>query len=99
MTSLVRDGTLGPPASEPTGADERERFGFVGSLVRRRLGAGDELYNVFVRNGRLTFQGDGQDLRLSERTPGLFFTPDGDTFGPRSPVASFRNISMYESCR
>ena len=101
--SVVRpyDGTvwtLGSPASEPRGPDRKEWSGYVGSYVRKRFGVGERLYNVSVRNGWLHFQGDGQDFRLSEHTPGLFFTPDGEAVDLRGPAFSFRNIRLYKTC-
>jgi len=101
--SLVRpyDGsvwTLGTPANEPKGPDKKEWNGYVGSYVRERFGFGEKLYNVSVKNGWLHFQGDGQDFRLSEHTPGLFFTPDGEAVDLRGPVFSFRNIRLYKGC-
>ncbi len=101
--SVVRpyDGTvwtLGSPANEPRGPDRKEWAGYVGSYVRKRFGFGEKLYNVSVRNGWLHFQGDGQDFRLSEHTPGLFFTPDGEALDLRGPAYSFRNIRLYKSC-
>ena len=65
---------------------------------RKRFGVGERLYNVSVRNGWLHFQGDGQDFRLSEHTPGLFFTPDGEAVDLRGPAFSFRNIRLYKTC-
>jgi CubicO group peptidase (beta-lactamase class C family) len=101
--SVVRpyDGTvwtLGTNANEPKGPDRKEWAGFVGSYVRKRFGFGERLYNVSVKNGWLHFQGDGQDFRLSEHTPGLFFTPDGEAVDLRTPAPSFRNIRLYETC-
>lgn len=101
--SVVRpyDGTvwtLGSPADEAKGPDRKEWSGYVGSYVRKRFGFGERLYNVSVKNGWLHFQGDGQDFRLSEHTPGLFFTPDGEAVDLRGPVLSFRNIRLYRSC-
>ena len=101
--SVVRpyDGTvwtLGSPAAEPRGPDRKEWSGYLGSYVRKRFGFGEKLYNVSVKNGWLHFQGDGQDFRLSEHTPGLFFTPDGEAVDLRGPVFSFRNIRLYKAC-
>jgi len=101
--SVVRpyDGsvwTLGTPANEPKGPEKKEWNGYVGSYVRERFGFGEKLYNVSVKNGWLHFQGDGQDFRLSEHTPGLFFTPDGEAVDLHGPVFSFRNIRLYKSC-
>jgi CubicO group peptidase (beta-lactamase class C family) len=101
--SVVRpyDGTvwtLGTPANEPKGPEKKEWNNYVGSYVRERFGFGERLYNVSVKNGWLHFQGDGQDFRLSEHTPGLFFTPDGEAVDLRGPVLSFRNIRLYKSC-
>ena len=101
--SVVRpyDGTvwtLGSPASEPKGPDRKEWGGYVGSYVRKRFGVGEKFYNVSVKNGWLHFQGDGQDFRLSEHTPGLFFTPDGEAVDLRGPAFSFRNIRLYKTC-
>jgi CubicO group peptidase (beta-lactamase class C family) len=101
--SVVRpyDGTvwtLGSPANELRGPDKKEWASYVGSYVRKRFGFGERLYNVSVRNGWLHFQGDGQDFRLSEHTPGLFFTPDGEAVDLRGPVLTFRNIPLYRTC-
>ena len=101
--SVVRpyDGTvwtMGSPASEPKGPDRKEWSVYVGSYVRKRFGVGEKFYNVSVRNGWLHFQGDGQDFRLSEHAPGLFFTPDGEAVDLRGPAFSFRNIRLYKTC-
>lgn len=101
--SVVRpyDGTvwtLGSPSVEPRGPDRKEWSAYLGSYVRKRFGFGERLYNVTVRNGWLHFQGDGQDFRLSEHLPGLFFTPDGEAVDLRGPAFSFRNIRLYKSC-
>lgn len=101
--SVVRpyDGTvwtLGTPADEPRGPEKKEWAGYVGSYVRKRFGVGEKFYNVSVKNGWLHFQGDGQDFRLSEHTPGLFFTPDGEAVDLRGPAFTFRNIRLYKTC-
>lgn len=101
--SVVRpyDGvvwTLGTPGDEPKGPAQWEWVSFTGTYVRKRFGVGEKLYNVTVKNGWLHFQGDGQDFRLSEHSPGLFFTPDGEVVDLRGPSYSFRNIRLYKSC-
>jgi CubicO group peptidase (beta-lactamase class C family) len=101
--SVVRpyDGTvwtLGTAANEPKGPEKKEWSGYVGSYVRKRFGLGERFYNVSVKNGWLHLQGDGQDFRLSEHTPGLFFTPDGEAVDLRGPAFSFRNIRLYRTC-
>ncbi len=70
----------------------------VRPYVGKRFGVAERFYNVFTRNGWLHFQGDGQDFRLSEHTPGLFFTPDGEAVDLRGPTFSFRNIRLYRTC-
>jgi hypothetical protein len=51
-------------------------------------------------NGQGLFIGDyhlgGQDFRLAEHLPGLFFTPDGEAIDFRSSPATFRNIRLYK---
>ncbi len=101
--SVVRpyDGTvwtLGTGAAEPKGPGKKEWAGYTGSYVRKRFGVGEKLYNVSVKNGWLHFQGDGQDFRLSEHLPGLFFTPDGEVVDLRGPAFTFRNLRLYKSC-
>jgi hypothetical protein len=90
--------TLGSPADEPKGPEKKEWSNYAGSYVRKRFGFGERLYNVTVKNGWLHFQGDGQDFRLAEHAPGLFFTPDGEAVDLRGPAFTFRNIRLYESC-
>jgi CubicO group peptidase (beta-lactamase class C family) len=95
------DGTvwrLGSAANEPKGPDKKEWVNYVGSYVRKRFGVGEKFYNVIVKNGWLHFQGDGQDFRLSEHLPGLFFTPDGEAVDFRSSTFTFRNIRLYKAC-
>ncbi len=101
--SVVRpyDGTvwtMGSPANEPKGPEKKEWAPYVGSYVRKRFGLGEKFYNVSMKNGWLHLQGDGQDFRLSEHTPGLFFTPDGEAVDLRGPAFSFRNIRLYKTC-
>jgi hypothetical protein len=38
----------------------------------------------------------GQDFRLAEHLPGLFFTPDGEAVDFRASPATFRNIKLYK---
>jgi CubicO group peptidase (beta-lactamase class C family) len=99
--SVVRpyDGTvwtLGSGADEVRGPAKPEWAAFVGSYVRKRFGVGEKFYNVSVKNGWLHFQGDGQDFRLLEHTPGLFFTPDGEAVDLRGPTFTFRNIPLFK---
>jgi len=89
--------TLGSPADEPKGPAKSEWTAFLGSYVRKRFGFGERLYNVTMRNGWLHFQGDGQDFRLTEHTPGLFFTPDGEAVDLRGPAFTFRNLRIDKS--
>lgn len=101
--SVVRpyDGTvwtLGSGADERPGPGKKEWAGYAGAYVRKRFGVGEKLYNVSLKNGWLHFQGDGQDFRLSEHLPGLFFTPDGEAVDLRGPVCTFRNIRLYKTC-
>ena len=101
--SVIRpyDGTvwtLGSSPGEAKGPGKPEWTRFLGSYVRKRFGVGEKFYNVSVKNGWLHFQGDGQDFRLSEHRPGLFFTPDGEAVDLRGPVFTFRNIPLYK-CR
>jgi CubicO group peptidase (beta-lactamase class C family) len=101
--SVVRpyDGTvwtLGSGGDEKKGPEKREWASYVGTYVRKRFGLGEKFYNVSLRNGWLHFQGDGQDFRLSEHVPGLFFTPDGEAVNLRGPEFTFRNIRLYKTC-
>ncbi len=89
--------TLGSPADEPKGPAKSEWTTFLGSYVRKRFGFGERLYNVTMKNGWLHFEGDGQDFRLTEHTPGLFFTPDGEAVDLGGPAFTFRNIRLYKS--
>jgi hypothetical protein len=95
------DGTvwlLGTSDSEPRGPEKAEWMDHTGSYVRKRFGVGERFYNVSMKNGWLHFQGDGQDFRLSEHTPGLFFTPDGEAVDFRGSRYAFRNIRLYKTC-
>jgi hypothetical protein len=100
--SVVRpyDGTvwtLVSGADERKGPEKKEWTGYVGSYVRKRFGLREKSHTVSVKNGWLHFQGEGQDFRLSEHTPGLFFIPDGEAVDLRGPAFSFRNIRLYET--
>jgi CubicO group peptidase (beta-lactamase class C family) len=93
------DGTvwiLGAGSNDPQGPEKKEWTGFLGSYLRKRFGVGERFYSVSLKNGWLHFQGDGQDFRLSEHSPGLFFTPDGEAVDLRGPSPSFRNIRLYK---
>jgi CubicO group peptidase (beta-lactamase class C family) len=95
------DGTvwrLGSPGNEPGGPAKKEWLNYTGSYVRKRFGVGEKFYNIVMRNGWLHFQGDGQDFRLTEHLPGLFFTPDGEAVDLRTPAYTFRNIRLYKVC-
>jgi CubicO group peptidase (beta-lactamase class C family) len=83
----------------PRGPDKKEWASYTGSYVRKRFGVGEKFYNVTVRNGWLHFEGSGQDFRLAEHLPGLFFTPDGEAIDFRGPVATYRNIKLYKTCQ
>jgi CubicO group peptidase (beta-lactamase class C family) len=95
------DGTawlLGKSDTEREGPDTKAWSAYAGSYVRNRFGMGERFYNVSVKNGWLHFEGDGQDFRLSEHVPGLFFTPDGEALDLRGSTFSFRNIRLYKVC-
>ena len=101
--SVVRpyDGVvwrLGSSSNEPKGPEKKEWLDYIGVYVRKRFGIGERLYNVCIKNGWLHFEGDGQDFRLSEHIPGLFFTPDGEAVDFRNSSVSFRNIRLYKGC-
>ncbi len=83
----------------PRGPEKKEWASFTGSYVRKRFGVGERLYNVSVRNGWLHFEGSGQDCRLAEYLPGLFFTPDGEAVDFRGATATYRNIKLYRTSR
>lgn len=87
---------LGTGGNEPKGPEKKEWMAYVGSYVRKRFGVGERFYNVSIKNGWLHFSGDGQDFRLSEHRPGLFFTPDGEAVDLRGPKFTFRNIRLYK---
>jgi CubicO group peptidase (beta-lactamase class C family) len=102
--SVVRpyDGVvwrLGGRDKELKGPEKKEWRDYVGAYVRKRFGSGERLYNVSIKNGWLHFEGDGQDFRLSEYLPGLFFTPDGEAVDFRGSSPSFRNIKVYRTCQ
>jgi hypothetical protein len=101
--SVVRpyDGSawlLGKSDTELKGPEKEEWSRYAGSYVRKRFGVGEKFYNVSMKNGWLHFEGDGQDFRLSEHAPGLFFTPDGEAVDFRGSKSSFRNITLYKIC-
>ena len=101
--SVVRpyDGmvwVLGSSDTELKGPGKEEWSKFTGSYVRKRFGVGERFYNVSVKNGWLHFVGSGQDLRLTEYLPGLFFTPDGEAVDFRGTSATYRNIKLYKVC-
>jgi CubicO group peptidase (beta-lactamase class C family) len=100
--SVVRpyDGlvwVLGKSDTELKGPDKKEWSKYTGSYVRKRFGRGEKFYNISVKNGWLHFEGDGQDFRLTEHFPGLFFTPDGEAVDCRNSAYSFRNIRLYKA--
>jgi len=88
---------LGSAGTELKGLEKKEWMNYVGTYVRKRFGTGEKFYNVSVKNGWLHFAGDGQDFRLSEYTPGLFFTPDGEAVDLRDAECTFRNIRLYKA--
>jgi CubicO group peptidase (beta-lactamase class C family) len=101
--SVVRpyDGAvwvLGTRDNELKGPEKKEWMNYTGSYVRKRFGVGERFYNVSINNGWLHYEGGGQDFRLSEYLPGLFFTPDGEAVDFRGTVATFRNIKLYKVC-
>ena len=101
--SVVRpyDGTvwlLGSPGDEPRGPDKQEWKNYTGTYIRKRFGVSERFYVVSIRNGWLHFEGSGQDFRLAEHLPGLFFTPDGEAIDLRNSKATFRNIKLYKTC-
>ena len=89
---------LGKSDTELKGPNKKEWLKYTGSYVRKRFGVGEKFYNVSVKNGWLHFEGMGQDFRLTEYLPGLFFTPDGEAIDFRNPVPTFRNINLYKEC-
>ena len=101
--SVVRpyDGTtwhLSEGIATPRGPEKKEWVGYVGSYVRKRFGVGEKFYNVSLRNGWLHFEGGGQDFRLTEHLPGLFFTPDGEAVDFRGATPTYRNIKLAKTC-
>jgi hypothetical protein len=101
--SVVRpyDGivrTLGESYNEVRGPEKQEWSKYTGSYVRKRFGVGERFYNVTLRNGWLHFVGSGQDFRLTEHLPGLFFTPDGEAVDFRGATSTYRNIKLYKVC-
>ncbi|HMK39459.1 MAG TPA: serine hydrolase domain-containing protein [Bacteroidota bacterium] len=101
--SVVRpyDGTtwhLSEGIATPRGPEKKEWIGYVGSYVRKRFGVGEKFYNVSLRNGWLHFEGGGQDFRLTEYLPGLFFTPDGEAVDFRGATPTYRNIKLAKTC-
>lgn len=102
--SVVRpyDGTawiFSEGDATPRGPDKKEWAMYTGSYVRRRFGVGEKFYNVTIKNGWLHFEGSGQDFRLTEHLPGLFFTPDGEAVDFRGATATYRNIKLYKTAR
>ncbi len=89
---------LGKSDTELKGPEKKAWSKYIGSYVRKRFGVGEKLYDVSIKNGWLHFEGDGQDFRLSEYTPGLFFTPDGEAVDLSGSTFSFRNIKLYKVC-
>jgi CubicO group peptidase (beta-lactamase class C family) len=89
---------LGRGENELRGPEKKEWRNYAGSYIRKRFGIGERFYNVSIKNGWLHFEGYGQDIRLSEYMPGLFFTPDGEAVDFRGPATSFRNIKLYKVC-
>jgi CubicO group peptidase (beta-lactamase class C family) len=101
--SVIRpyDGTvwlMGTRDTESKGPEKKEWSQYTGSYVRKRFGVGERFYNVSVKNGWLHFEGSGQDVRLTEYLPGLFFTPDGEAVDFRGTLSTFRNIKLYKVC-
>jgi CubicO group peptidase (beta-lactamase class C family) len=99
--SVVRpyDGAawlMGSPKDEPAGPAKPAWHAFTGTYVRKRFGVAEKFYVVSAKNGWLHFEGSGQDFRLREHVPGLFFTPDGEAVDFRSSPATFRNIRLYK---
>lgn len=95
------DGTvwmLGSSKDESSGPEKSEWKNHTGTYIRKRFGVSERFYAVTIRNGWLHFEGSGQDFRLTEYLPGLFFTPDGEAVDFRGPVPSFRNIKLYKVC-
>lgn len=100
--SVVRpyDGTtwlFSEGDATPRGPDKKEWGSYTGSYVRKRFGVGEKFYNVTIKNGWLHFEGSGQDFRLAEHVPGLFFTPDGEAVDFRGATATYRNIKLYRT--
>lgn len=83
----------------PGGPGKEAWASYTGSYVRKRFGVGERFYNVALRNGWLHFVGSGQDCRLTEHLPGLFFTPDGEAVDFRGATATYRNIKLYKAER
>ncbi len=100
--SVVRpyDGTVwcfSEGEGMPRGPEKKEWASYAGSYVRKRFGVAEKFYNVSVRNGWLHFEGSGQDCRLEEHLPGLFFTPDGEAVDLRGDAPTYRNIRLYKA--
>ncbi len=101
--SVVRvyDGTVwtyGSGTNDLRGPEKKEWSKYIGSYVRKRYGVGEKFYNVLGKNGWLHFEGSGQDFRLTEHLPGLFFTPDGEAVDFRGSPATYRNIGLFRVC-
>ena len=82
---------------EPSGPAKDEWKNYAGTYVRKRFGVCEKFYTVAMKNGWLHFEGGGQDFRLSEHLPGLFFTPDGEAVDFRSGAPTFRNLRLYKA--
>jgi hypothetical protein len=89
---------LGKSDIELKGPEKKEWSKYTGSYVRKRFGVGEKFYNVSVKHGWLHFEGSGQDFRLTEHLPGLFFAPDGEAVDFRGTTSTFRNIKLYKVC-
>lgn len=90
--------TLGTGDNEVKGPEKNEWTNYTGIYIRKRFGIAERLYKVTIKNGWLHFEGDGEDYRLTEHLPGLFFTPDGEAVDFRDAIATYRNIKLYKVC-
>jgi len=71
---------------------------YEGSYIRKRFGRAERFYIVKMKSGWLHFLGDGQDCRMTEFKPGLFYIPNGEVIDFTNKPATYRNIRLYKVC-
>jgi CubicO group peptidase (beta-lactamase class C family) len=89
---------LSSSKDEPRGPEKKEWENYTGTYIRKRFGVSERFYIISIKNGWLCAEGDGQDFRLTEYLPGLFFTPDGEAVDFRGSIPTYRNIKLYKAC-